>query len=98
VILEDGLLSFFTAAFFPPPPLSSPVSDIAFGFGGPGIIGYITPPEEFGAGTYTLSPASIPEPASVWTFGISLLAFGLGARSLQALRRQRLLSRDLCLP
>jgi hypothetical protein len=96
-ILEDGLLSFFTAAFFPPPPVGSPVSDIAFGFGGPGIIGYITPPADFGAGTYTLSPANIPEPAPAWTFGLALLASLLGARGLRGSRRQRSLA-GLCFP
>lgn len=58
--LQDGVLIDFTAAFFPPPPGNSPVSNIAFGFGGPGVIGYSNP-GIFGSGTYTLS--AVPEPA-----------------------------------
>ena len=72
-ILEDGTLSFFTAAFFPPPPDNAPVSDIAFGFGGPGIIGYFTSPEQFGDGVYTITSVSIPEPAPAAVFGLALL-------------------------
>jgi hypothetical protein len=53
VITQDGYPSYFTGAFTPPP--KSPITDIAFGFGGPGIIGYSTP-GVFGAGTYQLVP------------------------------------------
>lgn len=42
-ILQNGTLSYFTAALFPADP-PAPVNDIAFGFGGPGVIGYSTPP------------------------------------------------------
>jgi len=78
-ILEDGVLSYFTAAFFPPPPDNSPVSDIAFGFGGPGIIGYFTSPDVAGSGTYTVSSLGIPEPPAVAVFGFALLVMTLGA-------------------
>jgi len=62
-ILNDGVLWYFTAAFFPPPPTTS-VSDIAFGFGGPGIIGYsVVGSSDIGAGSYTLT--SVPEPAAL---------------------------------
>src|SRR5690348_2478511 len=88
-ILQDGVLSFFTAAFFPPPPVGSPVSDIAFGFGGPGIIGYITPPQIFGSGVYTLTSASIPEPSPGCVFALALLAFLRGSRRLSARRLQQ---------
>jgi hypothetical protein len=65
-ILQDGILSYFTAAFFPPSQ-ASPVTAIAFGFGGPGIIGYVTPEEEFGLGAYTIPTtiAGIPEPSTL---------------------------------
>jgi hypothetical protein len=79
-ILQDGSLAYFTAAFFPPPPPNSPVNDIAFGFGGPGIIGYSTPPGfNFGAGVYTLSPSTIPEPAALRLIitGLTLMGFGV---------------------
>ncbi len=77
-ILQNGALTYFTAAFFPPPPPSAPVNDMAFGFGGPGIIGYSTPPgSNFGSGIYTLSPSPIPEPAALKlvALGLSVLAF-----------------------
>jgi hypothetical protein len=80
-ILEDGVLSYFTAAFFPPPPDNSPVSDIAFGFGGPGVIGYTTPPgfTNFGSGQYTLHPSAIPAPST-----LACVALGLGALAAAA--------------
>ncbi len=68
-ILQDGTLSYFTAAFFPTSP-SSPVTDIAFGFGGPGIIGYVTSGENFGSGVYTITP--VPEPSTLLLCGIAL--------------------------
>lgn len=83
-ILQDGVLSFFTAAFFPPPPVGSPVSDIAFGFGGPVIIGYITPSQIFGSGVYTLTSASIPEPSPACVLALALLALLRGSRRLSA--------------
>ena len=82
VILQDGALFDFTAAFFPPPPANAPVSDIAFGFGGPGIIGYFTVPDSAGSGTYTLT--AVPEPAA---FGVCLL--GLPALATHKLARAR---------
>jgi hypothetical protein len=60
--LQDGVLTNFTAAFFPPPPGNSPVSNIAFGFGGPGLIGYSNP-GILGSGAYTVS--LVPEPAAL---------------------------------
>jgi len=74
-ILQDGVLSYFTAAFFPPPLVDSPVSDIAFGCGGPGVIGYITPPWNFGAGIFALDPTGIPKPPPSFIFGLALLVF-----------------------
>jgi hypothetical protein len=60
MITQDGYPTYFTGAFTPPP--GSPVNDIAFGFGGPGVIGYSTPGfiGVFGAGTYhmILTPRS----------------------------------------
>jgi hypothetical protein len=72
-IFQNGTLENVTAAFFPPSPLNAPVSDIAFGFGGPGIIGYIDLNRQFGEGSYSLA-STVPEPP---TF-LSLL-LGLGA-------------------
>lgn len=72
-IFQNGTLENVTAAFFPPPPVNAPVSDIAFGFGGPGVIGYIDLNRQFGEGSYSLA-SIVPEPP---TF-LSLL-LGLGA-------------------
>jgi len=82
VITQDGRALFFTAAFFPPPPDNSPVNDIAFGFGGPGIIGYNGPTGAPGSGTYTLT--LIPE-SEIWVIVL------LGCSLALALRRQRTL-------
>jgi hypothetical protein len=51
MITQDGLPAHFTAAFTPP--AGSPVNDLAFGFGGPGVIGYERG-GVFGEGTATL--------------------------------------------
>jgi len=71
VILDEGRFSTFTAAFFPTS--RSPVSDIAFGFGGPGVIGYIVPPNMFGSGHYEILAAAVPEPrvSSLTTAGLA---------------------------
>lgn len=73
--LSNGVLSYFTAAFFPPPPAGSPVNDIAFGFGGPGIIGYSVPPGfNYGQGSYVLLAAPVPEPSPLAPLALGLLA------------------------
>lgn len=79
VIFQDGTLENVTAAFFPPPPAGAPVPDIAFGFGGPGVIGYLDSNGEFGGGSYsfvseTVTPPPVLEPATACS-----LALGLGA-------------------
>jgi hypothetical protein len=78
VILEDGTFSYFTAAFFPSAP--SPIDDIAFGFGGPGVIGYSTPPGfNFGLGAYEIvTPVPEPQPFVLCAvaFCASLFRFG----------------------
>lgn len=99
VILEDGVLSYFTAAIFPPTPWPAPVSDIAFGFGGPGVIGYIGPAGDFGLGGYTINAAPIPKPATIALFAFGLLSAMAGARSRPSRKRRALVSdnpRTLC--
>jgi hypothetical protein len=51
-IFRDGVLANVTASFqvFLPP--GSPVQNITFGFGGPGVIGYIALNGEFGYGSF----------------------------------------------
>jgi hypothetical protein len=86
VILENGAVSYFTAAFFRMTP--APVSDIAFGFGGPGVIGYIVPPEAFGSGRYVIFPDAVPEPPLYWLV-ITGLAATLFVRGMRGKRRNR---------
>jgi hypothetical protein len=88
-ILDNGKLDYFTAAFFPPPPLASPVQDIAFGFGGPGIIGYIkviNGVQVFGQGRYTFSAGTVPEVSTLGLMSLGLL-IGLWARRTAAYLR-----------
>lgn len=75
VILNNGAVDYFTAAFFPPPPDDAPVSDIAFGFGGPGVIGYVAGNNEYGSGFYTFAPAVVSEPGFIATAAFALLGW-----------------------
>jgi hypothetical protein len=78
-IFQDGVLQNVTAAFFNiPPPRTPPVFSIAFGFGGPGVIGYRDLNFEFGEGTY--APANVPEPSSLLTLGLGLALLVIGVR------------------
>ena len=54
VIFQDGVAQDVTASFqvFLPP--SSPVNNITFGFGGPGVIGYVDLDYQFGDGSFSL--------------------------------------------
>jgi hypothetical protein len=80
-VLQDGTLDYFTAAFFPS---SGPFNDLAFGFGGPGVIGYSAPPViDVGLGTYTItSVETVPEPAA-------LLLGAAGFSAMATIRRRR---------
>jgi PEP-CTERM motif len=81
VITLDGAADYFTASFFPAPQ-GSPVTDITFGFGGPGVIGTFNSSDDaFGTGTYVLVPISIPEPMTILLFGAGLaVAFAMRRR------------------
>src|SRR5579871_4409180 len=79
IITENGTPSYFTGAFFPPPPDNSPVSAIAFGFGGPGVIGYdvLGSADNGGSGVYAFRSAAAPE-LSTWAMliaGFGMLGF-----------------------
>ena len=68
VIFRDGRLDNITASYqvFLPP--ISPVENITFGFGGPGVIGYIDLKRQSGIGSFAF--ASVPEPSFGVTAGI----------------------------
>ena len=78
-VFENGSLYLVEASFLPEPPQSPVVTSLAFGFGGPGIIGYADSDGQPGEGSYTLvSPAgsvSTPEPGTLFTliFGLIVL-------------------------
>jgi hypothetical protein len=55
VIFQDGILQDVTASFQVILPPNSPVNNITFGFGGPGVIGYIDLAGQFGGGSFTVS-------------------------------------------
>jgi hypothetical protein len=55
VIFENGIPNNVTASFQGAPP-SSPVNNITFGFGGPGVIGYVDLVGNFGAGSFRFTP------------------------------------------
>jgi hypothetical protein len=55
VILQDGVVVNVTASFQVRMPAGSPVTNITFGFGGPGVIGYIDLDQQFGIGSFAIS-------------------------------------------
>lgn len=89
-ILQDGHLLYFTAAIFPESP-TSPVSDIAFGFGGPGVIGYVARGAQgIGLGEYVITASPVPEPSSLVLIALgALLLVGAGTENRRASPRRR---------
>ena len=78
-IFQDGVLHNVTAAFFTVPPRTAPVASIAFGFGGPGVIGYRDLNFELGGGSYQ---QAVPEPSSFLSVALGLvLLIGMKGRS-----------------
>lgn len=63
-IFENGVIDNVTASFQVILPPNSPVDNITFGFGGPGVIGYADRNNQPGSGTFTLV-SSVPEVGSV---------------------------------
>jgi hypothetical protein len=53
VILHEGAINNVTASFQVVLPPNSPVENITFGFGGPGVIAYIDLNHQFGTGSFT---------------------------------------------
>jgi hypothetical protein len=54
VIFSDGVLDDVTASFQVRLPPDSPVSNITFGFGGPGVIGYVDLDGQYGNGSFVV--------------------------------------------
>ncbi|WP_340095866.1 PEP-CTERM sorting domain-containing protein [Nostoc punctiforme] len=80
VIISNGNVEDFTAAFFSP-------FNIAFGFGGPGIIGYNAPGvNASGEGVYTIRAETVPEPTDIYGGPIALGFGWLMKRKLKALK------------
>lgn len=61
VIFRDGRLDNVTASFQGVLPAGALVNNITFGFGGPGVIGYIDRKNHFGRGSFTFGPAVVHE-------------------------------------
>ena len=59
-IFESGILQNVTASFQGVLPPDSPVKDITFGFGGPGVIGYIDVDNQYGSGAFRISRVDEP--------------------------------------
>ena len=79
--LRNGVLNNVTASFQVHLPPQSPVENITFGFGGPGVIGYIDLNGQFGRGSFTFVPTAAPEPMSAYSLGLALITlFGLRVR------------------
>jgi hypothetical protein len=78
-IFRAGSLENVTASFQGPPlPPDSPVENITFGFGGPGVIAYIDLNGQFGNGSFIFVSTAVPEPMSAYSLGVGLIAlFGV---------------------
>jgi hypothetical protein len=76
VIFHHGILYNVTADFDPAvsgAPTNAPLNSIAFGFGGPGIIGYTDKQGEYGSGVFSLISSNIiPKVVSVSIVGNGL--------------------------
>jgi hypothetical protein len=81
VIFHDAILENVTASYqvFLPP--NSPVENITFGFGGPGVIGYVDNAHHSGTGSFMFASAAVPEPSTMGLLLLGLCALGAMARS-----------------
>jgi len=62
VIFHYSKIYNVTAEFYPAidGPSNAPVNNIAFGFGGPGVIGYTDTNAQYGSGVFFLNPSNSP--------------------------------------
>jgi hypothetical protein len=65
VIFRDGVLNNVTASFQGQMPDGSPVNNITFGFGGPGVIGYIDLNGTYGQGSFVFALVTPPSGVQV---------------------------------
>ena len=81
VMFHNGVIENLTASFQGTPlPANSPVENITYGFGGPGVIGYIDLNGQFGTGAFTF----VPEPGTgVLTLVAGLMMAGLFDRYIR---------------
>jgi hypothetical protein len=80
VIFHNAILQNLTASFQVILPPQSPVNNITYGFGGPGVIFYLDLANQEGAGSFTFAPAPVPEPRSVFILALGLGVLFLGLR------------------
>ena len=62
VVFHNGVIENVTASFQGEMPAGSPVRNITFGFGGPGVIGYVDDQGAFGHGTFMILARFRPPP------------------------------------
>ena len=88
VIFRNGVLNNVTASFQGVMPAASPVTNITFGFGGPGVIAYIDRANNYATGTFAF--VVTPEPATIWMFiaSVPCLLMCVGWRRQLRLRGQ----------
>jgi hypothetical protein len=84
VIFQDGIYEYLYVADldFVPPATSSPFEQIAFGFGGPGVIAYSTYPQPgggcqsivecIGYGSDVIGTAAVSEPSTLLSLALGL--------------------------
>jgi hypothetical protein len=78
VTFHSGIEENVTASFQVFLPTNSPVKNITFGFGGPGVIGYIDLSNQFGQGTFAFG--TVPEPATTPLLLSALIGMVIAAR------------------
>ena len=78
-MFHDGILENVTASYQVTLPPMSPVANITFGFGGPGVIGYVDLKGQFGLGSFSFGPP-VPEPSTLVSVALSLAVLICGRR------------------
>ena len=78
-VFQNSVLENVTASFQIRLPPDSPVKNITFGFGGPGVIGYVDLDNQFGMGSFTIQSAgwNSNDIGNVGVAGTAVFADGL---------------------